>query len=229
MSYANGFVVAVKDSNGKVLRETNRAVYLPFYEEYSLLLKNNNDRKAVAKIFIDGEEISKGKIIIDANSEVTIERFIEDLEEGRRFQFVPASDNRIAGKDMTDLGIVEVKFTLEEKQWETPAYWIKYDMFNPKAKACGQSMARGASVTSMSYTCSSASTVGGTAAGSRSEQKFVHGSTGWLESSSTTIKIRLLPSEEKKLVENTRDKYCDMCGSKNRYEANYCHNCGNKF
>jgi hypothetical protein len=83
------FVVAIKHNN-KILRERNGAVYLPFGSEYSILMKNLNSRKALVSISIDGKDILNGKkLIIDANSNLELERFLKnDLNNGNRFKFV---------------------------------------------------------------------------------------------------------------------------------------------
>ena len=98
--HKNGFVLAVRDSKGEVLRDTGYKVGLPWYEEYELLLKNKHDVRAVATIRIDGEDVLQGKrAIIDPNGEFHIERYLNgNMDEGRKFQFVPASDSRISHK-----------------------------------------------------------------------------------------------------------------------------------
>ncbi len=115
--YKNKFVLAVKNSKGRVLRDSNNQVGLPWYEEYKLLLKNQHSEKAVATISIDGEDVLNGnRAIIPANGTFEIERFLNNnMQEGRKLQFVPAGDSRISHKkDSGELGIVEVVFRKEK-------------------------------------------------------------------------------------------------------------------
>ena len=120
MMFKQGFVVAIRNDNGEVLRESSgQEVYLPFESEYSLRLKNNNNRRAVAEIFIDGTKVlGDHKIIVDANSFVDVERFCidGDLNSGRKLRFVKAdeSDSRVQDPTSPENGIVKVRFWLEK-------------------------------------------------------------------------------------------------------------------
>ena len=110
--YQNGFVVAVK-INGKTVEEKDNGIIIPFNSEYSLMLKNRNDRKAVARIYIDGKEVTeKGRLIIEANSSINVERFIDNTEVGKKFKFVKLSDNRVSDKGDSEKGFIEVRFQL---------------------------------------------------------------------------------------------------------------------
>lgn len=128
--YQSGFVVVVKNEKGKVLREqiiktkgdfginSLPQVYLPFNTHYSILLKNNNNRNAVATIYIDGTEVmSNRRIIVPANSDVEVERFCidGDLNSGRRFYFVPKDDSRVSDPTSKENGLIEVIFRLEKE------------------------------------------------------------------------------------------------------------------
>jgi hypothetical protein len=114
MMYESKFVAAVK-SNGKVLREFDKdKVYLKFGSEYSILLKNLENRRAVAKIFIDGQEVSNGGFVIDAKREVEIERFVKDLSQGNRFKFIEKTAGVEAhrGNKIED-GLIRIEFEFE--------------------------------------------------------------------------------------------------------------------
>ena len=77
MAYHNDFVLAVI-YKGKVLRETNGTVYLPYGSEYIIRLKNKHSRTAVADVSIDGTSISQGGFIVPAHSSIDLERFVVD-------------------------------------------------------------------------------------------------------------------------------------------------------
>jgi len=126
MMYKEGFVVAVKNDRGQVLRESrDREVFLPFSSNYSLLLKNNNNRRALAEITIDGTNVlGSQRMIIPAYGSVDVERFCIDgnLSEGRKFEFVRASDGRVQDPTSGENGYVTVKFWLE-KEFKMPD-WV---------------------------------------------------------------------------------------------------------
>lgn len=114
MMYENKLVAAVK-SNGKVLREFDKdTIYLKFGSEYSILLKNLENRRAVAKIFIDGQEVSNGGFVINAKSEIEIERFVKDLSQGNRFKFIEKTAGVEAhrGNKLED-GLIRIEFEFE--------------------------------------------------------------------------------------------------------------------
>jgi len=149
MAFSNSFVVAVKDHTGKVLRETTddlgrRGVFIPFHTNYSILLKNLNDRDCVASIKIDGTQVlGTDTLVIKAKDEATLERFMidGDTKKGSKFLFVPISDGRVQDPSENKNGLIEVSFTLEkEKPKEIhhhhhhnhyPPYIPPYDPWKP--------------------------------------------------------------------------------------------------
>ena len=87
--YGNKVAAAIK-VNGKVLREFKDTVYIPFGSEYSILVKNLNSVRAVVNIYLDGENVVPGGLVIDPGREVDLERWIKNnnLSEGNRFKFI---------------------------------------------------------------------------------------------------------------------------------------------
>jgi hypothetical protein len=111
--YQNGFVLAVRVGDRFVEEKNSNQFVVPFNTEYSLRLKNRNDRKAVARVYIDGEEVNKlGSFVLDPNSELDLERFVDKLDKGNKFKFVPLSDSRVKDKNDGENGFVEARFQL---------------------------------------------------------------------------------------------------------------------
>ena len=130
MMYDNKMVVAVK-SNGKILREFKDIVYIPFNSEYSILLKNLNNRRVEVSISIDGEDVlNNRKLIINANSQTEITRFVKDsLTEGNRFKFIKRTSNieNNRGIKIED-GIVRVSFKYESfNKFDYGDIWTIFD------------------------------------------------------------------------------------------------------
>ena len=117
--YQNKLVVAVK-SNGKILREAKDLVHLPFGSEFSVLVKNLNSRRAKFTLHIDGQDVLDGQeIIVDANNEVEMKRFIRNgnMNEGNAFKFIErtaAIEDGPRGIKMDD-GVVRVEFWFEQE------------------------------------------------------------------------------------------------------------------
>ncbi len=115
MVYNNDFVVTIK-CDGKILREKKGIVYLPFGAEYSILMKNLSSKRALVDIEIDGESVlESGKLIIDANSKLDLERYVKDNKKGNRFRFIEKTDKISEHRgDKVDDGIVRVSYQFEK-------------------------------------------------------------------------------------------------------------------
>lgn len=117
--YADKFVVAIK-ANGKILKETKDLVHLPFGSEFSVLVKNLNSRRAKFTLNIDGTDVLDGEeIIVGANSEVEMKRFIRNgnMDEGNAFKFIERTakiEEGPRGIKMDD-GVVRVQFWFEKQ------------------------------------------------------------------------------------------------------------------
>jgi hypothetical protein len=117
MMYNQKLAIAIK-SHGKVLREHQDTVYLPFGSEYSILIKNLNSVKALVKVEIDGTDVGGGEqFIVNGNSEVELERFIVNgtLDQGNRFKFIERTENIENNRGIkVDDGLIRVSFQYEQ-------------------------------------------------------------------------------------------------------------------
>ena len=117
MMYSNKLVASLK-ANGKILREFKDTVYIPFGSQYSFLLKNLHTQRAVVNIFIDGDNIVEGGLVINAGQEVNLERYIKNgnLTEGNRFKFIERTaviEDGPRGVKLED-GLVRIEFQYEQ-------------------------------------------------------------------------------------------------------------------
>ena len=115
--YSNKMVASIK-ANGRILRENKDTVYIPFGSEYSFLLKNLHTQRAVVNIFIDGEDIVEGGLVLDPNREVNLERYVKNgnLTEGNRFKFIErtqAVEDGPRGIKLED-GLIRIEFQYEQ-------------------------------------------------------------------------------------------------------------------
>jgi hypothetical protein len=125
MMYNQKLAVALK-SAGSVLREFGETVYIPFGSEYSVLIKNLNSVRALVKVEIDGVDVGDGqKFVLNANSDVELERFIKNanLKNGNKFKFIERTANieQHRGIGVGD-GLVRVEFNFE-KVYAPQPYW----------------------------------------------------------------------------------------------------------
>jgi hypothetical protein len=113
--FKNNFVVSIRNSHKQILREFGERIYLPFYSDYSLFLKNLRSQRAVVKITIDGTDILGGSsLVIAGNDSLDLERFIEhgNLLAGNKFKFAPIKGNA-QDPSSPENGIISVSV-----QWE---------------------------------------------------------------------------------------------------------------
>ena len=131
--YSNQLAVAIKH-NGKILRETKDLVHLPFGSEFSVLVKNLNSRRVKFALSIDGANaLDDTEIIVNANSETEIKRFIRNgnMDEGNAFKFIErtqAIEDGPRGIKVDD-GVVRVEFWFEKEKPQVTVkdiYWEKH-------------------------------------------------------------------------------------------------------
>jgi len=118
--YKNSFVLAIKNGDRQILRETtDQTVSLPYESTYSIFLKNKNNCSAGVELSIDGEDILGGeKIIVPANGNIDLERFVKEGAEsdGCEFKFTKPTKELASGKKKKNIGKIVARFYLEKKQ-----------------------------------------------------------------------------------------------------------------
>jgi hypothetical protein len=117
MVYKQDFIVVVK-CNGKILREKDGIINLPFGSDYSLLLKNLSSRKANINVSIDGSDVLSGSsLIIRPDTSMELEGFLENHLVKNKFRFIQKTqeiqDHR---GDKIDDGLIRVEFAFEKEQ-----------------------------------------------------------------------------------------------------------------
>lgn len=131
MVFKKNFALAVR-SNGKILREINDQVFIPFGSEYELVLKNLNSIRAQVRIWIDGSQVTSGvSLIVPPNDTVVLERSVStgNLRAGNKFKFIEktAKIEQYRGNKIDD-GIIRIEYQFEKKYDPIPRpqpTWIK--------------------------------------------------------------------------------------------------------
>ena len=135
MMYQSKLVASLK-ANGKILREFKDTVYIPFGSEYSFLIKNLHTQRAVVNIFIDGEEVVEGGLVVDAGREVDLERYVKNgnLKTGNKFKFIERTSKieEHRGVKLED-GLVRIEFQYEAvkpvSMWNNQPVYTARDFF----------------------------------------------------------------------------------------------------
>lgn len=138
--FNKNLAMAVK-VEGKVLREIDGKVYLPFGCEYTLYFKNTSHRRVKIKVTIDGQDAMDGrKLIVNAHSNAELKRFMKNgnLNEGNSFKFIEktAQISKHRG-DRVDDGLITVEYEFEKEAaatitttwpYRTPKEWVNSGM-----------------------------------------------------------------------------------------------------
>ena len=238
MMHRNNFVLAVKH-NGKVLRESNGAIFLPFDSEYSLLLKNLwHNSKATAKVEIDGMNITNGQeFIIPPSSNIEIERFLLDgnLHTGKKFKFVHSSNPNVSDPSNKENGKIQITFWCEfhpNYYMESSTTWYTQQVKDRTQDSIPQpywntcSTNTYSTITSNMINCY-ANEQGATIEGNQSFQQFNSVSNFEKDpATETIITLTLKPTSQAITVDMTKRIYCPNCGVQNKWSNNYCCICG---
>ena len=218
MMYKNNFVAVIK-CEGRILREReNGNVYLPFGSEYSILLKNKDNRRAVVEVEVDGVNVLNGsKLILGGNEEQEISGFMRDMNKTNRFKFIhKTKEIQNHRGDRIDDGLVRISYQFESAQqpiiYKTPdpyPYpWTVTYYNSPNIGSCESfgtnSVACDSSYTNACYTksnmicdaklncCSTPHKDEGiTVKGSEINKNYSYGSIGTLDYNINTIVLHL--------------------------------------
>lgn len=238
MVYSNDFVVCILVDGKPTEERADNVVPIPFGTEYTIRLRNKNSRTAVAKVFVDNENVSEGGIVVYANDYVDLERPTAD-GKNRKFKFVstdsPQAEDAGKAPNKDTNGVIRVEWQLEREPPKVEREYIPYPVPWPQPwrnpyptpRYLGSSVscstdentyAKGFAADSLTEGC--------TVQGSQSKQTFrtINIST---ENTTTVITLVLrgyhIDSPAKVLMD---DKYCEACGAKRAKRAKFCGNCG---
>lgn len=239
MMYESKMAAAIKVS-GKVLREFKDTVYVPFGSEYSILLKNLNTVRAVVNVYIDGEDMVPGGIVLNAGQEVDLERSVKNgnLNEGNRFKFIERTGavEQHRGVKLED-GIVRIEYQFEKTYLRQDGIqWNNTSGIYPQGgimRSMDISYSTNASLNSVTASATSATIdslvndAGITVPGSHSTQKFSTAYIGVLEAAKHSMVFKLLGGEAVKQAVTVKHKpKCVTCGKQNKATAKFCSECG---
>ena len=102
MAFSKDLVVSVIVNN-KHQREYSdqgkRHVHVPFGSEYKIRIKNKISSPVLADVSIDGTDVlNGGHLLLMAGESTDIERFVENLDWGRKFKFISVEEGKRTGQ-----------------------------------------------------------------------------------------------------------------------------------
>jgi len=243
MVFKDNFVAVVK-CDGKILREIDGVVRLPFGSEYSILMKNLDSRRVAVSIDIDGKNVTDGKILINGNSSFELKGRIKDNVVGHKFKFIEKTEDVVEEcGDRIDDGIIRIEYQYEDDSWYWIDWnrWIKpqwtYTIYPTRTIEYTDGTSKiWCTSSGYSYTYSTSNLnndEGITVDGSDTDQKFVETTSPLLEQTKHVITIKLKGKTTDgpvKIPVTTKDKIkCKTCGKMNKSSNKYCPNCGTRL
>lgn len=234
--YSQGFVVSILHKGEICGTLVNGVVPIPFGAEYSIRLRNKNNRRAVAVVFVDNQNVSEEGIVVPANSHVDIHG---EVNKHVKFKFVSSNSYEAvqSGKSgATDgsNGVVRVEWRLEKERKLTFSTLSRSASFSP---ATAMPMSFNASDDSSGGRSREEKTSGGilknlnlgegcTVAGSHSSQTWNEIHVDLEDGPPLVIQIVLQGYEQ----EAQKVSYCSQCsGDIRNKDMKYCPNCGSKI
>ena len=236
--YGNKLAAAIK-VDGKVLREFKETVHIPFGSEYAITIKNLHTTRAVVSVYIDGDNMVPGGLVLNAGQSIDLERSIKNnnLTEGNRFKFIERTEavEQHRGIGVED-GLVRIEYQFELPPINTTWIQASGSQIYPQGgimRGFGNSTGAGiwpaGSVTcSANYSATSASVndVGITVPGSKSTQSFQTTTVGVLESTTHNLVFKLFGGTMPKAITVKHKPKCVTCGKQNKATSKFCQECG---
>jgi hypothetical protein len=245
--YKDKLAAAIK-VKGAPLREHGENVYIPFGEEYTLMLNNYGTSKALVNIDIDGERAMTG-LVVQPNQIVNLERY---QNKPHKFKFIERTE-KVEGKRGIRIGDGLVRISYKFEQILAPTIWTsphtlyyppgvrsaelsdvqgswcssdtKLTATNINCHSTLKSMLSSGAAMSMSYDAAEPMNQGITVQGSVSDQKFKEVLSFTLEDKEHVMVFKLNGKAVEKPITNEPAR-CKKCNAKIR--GNFCSNCGTK-
>ncbi len=241
-------------TKGKLrLKQFDKNVYLNDGEEYEIELFNPMSEVVLASIYIDGDDIGSGGIVLRPGERVFIERF---LDKPQKFQFrtYEVEMNNRTMQAIKDNGEIVIHFFREEKKnpyknpynyfpsiwktdWNIPIHtdWQSIDWYNDDYDINtgiyfgSTEINHTTDATAANY--SSTMDTGRTERGNFSDQRFTKTDYDFEIFPFHTVSWKILPETEKRFSTKDLNKvYCVECGARKRRSSfKFCPHCGTRF
>jgi hypothetical protein len=232
MMYGNKLAAAIK-VDGKVLREFKDTVHIPFGSEYAITIKNLHTTRAVVSVYIDGDNMVPGGLVLNAGQSIDLERSIRNnnLTEGNKFKFIERT-GRIEnhrGIRIED-GLVRIEYQFElpvvVPQWDSIMRGIDRGWITASGATYSSVSPTSASLNSINASAQSFNDAGITVPGSKSTQSFTTTHVGAMDPTTHNLVFKLFGGTMPKPITVKHKPKCQTCGKQNKATAKFCTECG---
>jgi hypothetical protein len=239
-----------KKSRAKIYHFNN--LYLNDGELFEIELFNPKENRVLAKIWLNGEEISGSGIIVKPGQRIFLERFI-DSNNKFTYKTYDVEDTSLSINAIRNNGDIEVKFYNEYFNNFNNNYWYSSPLIGGTATGTyygrtttgtyyGGSITYGSNTTltglgdNVSYTSNVAGSLsnsksietGRVEKGESSNQSFEtsYGNFNYLPIKE--VKYKILPMSSKPIEGKDLKRYCTECSKKLKETFKFCPSCGSK-
>lgn len=245
--------VTRKKSRAKIYHYNN--LFFNDEETFEIELFNPKTNRVLAKIWLNGQEISGSGIIVNPGQRIFLERFI-DSNNKFVYKTYDIENNTQSLEAIRSNGDIEIKFYNEYFNTNTfndfpifkPTIWYGPKQSNPYGVSDISNGYYGGNITytsnNVGFTSSSNTSYTSNVAGSLSQAKSIE--TGRIEKgesssqsfetsygnftsfSTKEVKYKILPMSSKPIEGKDLKKYCTECGKKVKDTFKFCSSCGTK-
>lgn len=243
-------------SNRNRIKQYEDSVYLKDGQQFELEIFNPHQCKVLAKISINGKEISQAGLVIRPGQRIYLERYL-DIAKKFKFETYEVEDSKESKEAIAKNGEVKVKFFYEQNLRGN--YWYRNSMtinsnnwnglrtttINPNtlftttgtsqfgagisytSNTAGTLSYGGTTVNNISIPVAGSLETGRVEEGSNSKQKFSEENGSYNYWVNETVIIKLLPLSKKPVEVAEIRNYCGGCGSRVKKSSwKFCPSCG---
>lgn len=212
----------------------NSKIYLKDNSNFEIELHNPTRDKYLAKIYINGKELSKSGIIINPGQRVFLERYI-DTDSKFLFKTFEVDDVKETEAARAQNGLVEVKFFKENIQpyfYDIVLYastpLVGYD--NYSNQVISSTSLSSTSTILLNESNNKSIETGRVFEGEKSQQKFQSATGSFQEIELYKYVYHLLPESAKAIEAQEIRHYCSNCGIRIKKTSwKFCPTCGEKL
>lgn len=243
-------------SNRNRIKQYESSVYLKDGQQFELEIFNPHQCKVLAKISINGKEISQAGLVIRPGQRIYLERYL-DIAKKFKFETYEVEDSDQAKEAIAKNGEVKVEFyyeqnlrgnywygnsmTINSNNWSgSPTTTINPNTFftttgtsqlgsaiSYTSNNTGTISYGGTTVNNMSVPDARSLETGRVEEGSNSKQKFSEENGSYNYWVNETVIIKLLPLSKKPVEVAEIRNYCGGCGSRVKKSSwKFCPSCG---
>jgi hypothetical protein len=243
-------------SNRNRIKQYENSVYLKDGQQFELEIFNPHQCKVLAKISINGKEISQAGLVIRPGQRIYLERYL-DIAKKFKFETYEVEDSKESKEAIAKNGEVKVEFFYEQNLRGN--YWYGNSMtinsnnwnglrtttINPNtfftttgtsqfgagisytSNTAGTLSYGGTTVNNISIPVAGSLETGRVEEGSNSNQKFSEENGSYNWWVNETVIIKLLPLSKKPVEVAEIRNYCGGCGSRVKKSSwKFCPSCG---